>query len=79
VDCSNCARSAIYVHRSCFAHSNSERGDDLAHADRHLSEYQYSINYSASSVPILQLGISGQGFSEQQLDAFGQVVGPVIP
>ena len=30
------------------------------------------INYSASSVPILQLGISGQGFSEQQLNAFGQ-------
>src|ERR1700721_370275 len=46
------------------------------------------INYSASSVPILQLGLSGNGLSEQQLNDFGQnflrpqlVTGPgaVIP
>ena len=30
------------------------------------------INYSASSVPILQLGLSGNGLSEQQLNDFGQ-------
>src|SRR5271170_6937962 len=30
------------------------------------------IQYSASSVPILQLGLSGQGLSEQQLNDFGQ-------
>jgi len=29
------------------------------------------ITYSASSVPILQLGLSGQGLSEQQLNDFG--------
>ena len=29
------------------------------------------INFSASSVPILQLGLSGQGFSEQQLNDDG--------
>jgi CzcA family heavy metal efflux pump len=29
------------------------------------------INYSASSVPILQLGLSGKGLSEQQLNDFG--------
>src|SRR6201985_2530656 len=28
------------------------------------------INYSASSVPILQIGLSGQGLSEQQLNDF---------
>ena len=46
------------------------------------------INYSASSVPILQLGLSGDGLSEQQLNDFGQnflrpqlvtVPGAVIP
>src|ERR1700758_3593899 len=46
------------------------------------------INYSASSVPILQLGISGQGLSEQQLNDLTQnflrpqlvtVPGAVIP
>jgi multidrug efflux pump subunit AcrB len=46
------------------------------------------INYSASSVPILQLGISGQGLSEQQLNDLSQnflrpqlvtVPGAVIP
>jgi len=46
------------------------------------------INYSASSVPILQLGLSGNGLSEQQLNDFGQnflrpqlvtVPGAVIP
>src|ERR1700723_3651886 len=46
------------------------------------------INYSASSVPILQLGLSGQGLSEQQLNDVGQnfvrpqlvtVPGAVIP
>jgi multidrug efflux pump subunit AcrB len=46
------------------------------------------IDYSASSVPILQLGISGKGFSEQQLNDLGQnflrpelvtVPGAVIP
>src|SRR5229473_1173589 len=46
------------------------------------------INYSASSVPILQLGLSGNGFSEQQLNDLGQnflrpqlvtVPGAVIP
>src|ERR1700741_4875081 len=46
------------------------------------------INYSASSVPILQLGITGQGFSEQQLNDLSQnflrpqlvtVPGAVIP
>src|SRR6201987_4256923 len=46
------------------------------------------INYSASSVPILQLGISGQGLSEQQLNDLSQnflrpqlvtVAGSVIP
>ena len=46
------------------------------------------INYSASSVPILQLGISGQGLSEQQLNDLCQnflrpqlvtVPGAVIP
>src|ERR1700734_1471396 len=46
------------------------------------------INYSASSVPILQLGLSGQGLSEQQLNDLGQnflrpqlvtVPGAVIP
>jgi len=46
------------------------------------------INYSASSVPILQLGLSGQGLSEQQLNDIGQnfvrpqlvtVPGAVIP
>jgi multidrug efflux pump subunit AcrB len=30
------------------------------------------INYSASSVPILQLGISGQGLSESQLNDLSQ-------
>src|SRR5580692_1729805 len=30
------------------------------------------INFSASSVPILQLGVSGQGLSEQQLNDMGQ-------
>src|SRR5271169_5703964 len=30
------------------------------------------INYSASSVPILQLGLSGIGLSEQQLNDMGQ-------
>jgi len=30
------------------------------------------INFSASSVPILQLGLSGNGLSEQQLNDFGQ-------
>src|SRR5260370_26973028 len=30
------------------------------------------INYSASSVPILQLGLSGSGLSEQQLNDLGQ-------
>jgi len=30
------------------------------------------IQYSASSVPILQLGMSGNGLSEQQLNDFGQ-------
>src|ERR1700688_2852270 len=29
------------------------------------------INYSASSVPVLQLGLSGNGLSEQQLNDFG--------
>ena len=46
------------------------------------------INYSASSVPILQLGISGQGMSEQQLNDVAQnfmrpqlvtIPGAVIP
>src|ERR1700728_3101959 len=46
------------------------------------------INYSASSVPILQLGLSGQGLSEQQLNDMGQnfirpqlvtVPGAVVP
>jgi CzcA family heavy metal efflux pump len=46
------------------------------------------INYSASSVPILQLGLSGRGLSEQQLNDIGQnflrpqlvtVPGAVIP
>jgi len=46
------------------------------------------INYSASSVPILQLGISGQGMSEQQLNDLAQnflrpqlvtIPGAVIP
>jgi multidrug efflux pump subunit AcrB len=46
------------------------------------------INYSASSVPILQLGLSGKGLSEQQLNDLGQnflrpqlvtVPGSVIP
>src|SRR6202522_782137 len=46
------------------------------------------INYSASSVPILQLGLSGEGLSEQQLNDMGQnfvrpqlvtVPGAVIP
>src|ERR1700740_316044 len=46
------------------------------------------INYSASSVPILQLGISGNGLSEQQLNDLSQnflrpqlvtVPGAVIP
>jgi multidrug efflux pump subunit AcrB len=46
------------------------------------------INYSASSVPILQLGLSGLGLSEQQLNDLGQnflrpqlgtVPGAVIP
>jgi multidrug efflux pump subunit AcrB len=46
------------------------------------------INYSASSVPILQLGLSGQGLSEQQLNDLGQnflrpqlvtVPGAVVP
>src|SRR5215475_4822981 len=46
------------------------------------------INYSASSVPILQLGLSGQGLSEQALNDLGQnflrtqlvtVPGAVIP
>jgi len=46
------------------------------------------INYSASSVPILQLGLSGSGLSEQQLNDVGQnflrpqlvtVPGAVIP
>src|SRR5712691_10136679 len=46
------------------------------------------INYSASSVPILQLGLSGRGLSEQQLNDVGQnflrpqlvtVPGAVIP
>src|SRR3984957_1134990 len=46
------------------------------------------INYSASSVPILQLGLSGKGLSEQQLNDLGQnflrtqlvtVPGAVVP
>jgi multidrug efflux pump subunit AcrB len=46
------------------------------------------INYSASSVPILQLGLSGKGFSEQRLNDLGQnflrtqlvtVPGAVVP
>src|ERR1700733_15310308 len=46
------------------------------------------INYSASSVPIVQLGLSGKGLSEQQLNDMGQnfirpqlvtVPGAVIP
>src|ERR1700691_1013769 len=46
------------------------------------------LNYSASSVPILQLGLSGNGLSEQQLNDLGQnflrpqlvtVPGAVIP
>src|SRR6202045_275575 len=46
------------------------------------------INYSASSVPILQLGLSGDGLSEQQLNDLGQnflrpqlvtVPGAVVP
>jgi CzcA family heavy metal efflux pump len=46
------------------------------------------INYSASSVPILQLGISGEGLSEQQLNDLSQnflrpqlvtIPGAVIP
>ncbi len=46
------------------------------------------INFSASSVPILQLGLSGQGLSEQQLNDYGMnlirpqlvtVPGAVIP
>jgi multidrug efflux pump subunit AcrB len=46
------------------------------------------INYSASSVPILQLGLSGMGLSEQELNDLGQnflrpqlvtVPGAVIP
>src|ERR1700758_4545495 len=46
------------------------------------------INYSASSVPILQLGLSGHGLSEQQLNDMGQnfirpqlvtVPGAVVP
>src|SRR5580658_2572409 len=46
------------------------------------------INYSASSVPILQLGLSGKGLSEQQLNDLGHnflrpqlvtVPGAVIP
>jgi multidrug efflux pump subunit AcrB len=46
------------------------------------------INYSASTVPILQLGLSGNGLSEQQLNDLGQnflrpqlvtVPGSVIP
>ena len=46
------------------------------------------INYSASTVPILQLGLSGDGLSEQQLNDLGQnflrpqlvtVPGSVIP
>src|SRR5882757_8835377 len=46
------------------------------------------INFSASSVPILQLGVSGHGFSEQQLNDYAQnfirpqlitVNGSVIP
>jgi multidrug efflux pump subunit AcrB len=46
------------------------------------------VNYSASSVPILQLGLSGNGLSEQQLNDLGQnflrpqlvtVPGAVIP
>ncbi len=46
------------------------------------------INYSASSVPILQLGLSGKGLSEQQLNDYGvnfvrpqlvTVPGAVIP
>src|SRR5580700_5949442 len=46
------------------------------------------INYSASSVPVLQLGLSGKGLSEQQLNDMGQnfirpqlvpVPGAVVP
>src|SRR5580692_4942567 len=46
------------------------------------------INFSASSVPILQIGLSGQGLTEQQLNDFGlnfvrtqlvTVPGAVIP
>jgi CzcA family heavy metal efflux pump len=46
------------------------------------------INYSASSVPILQLGLSGKGLSEQELNDLGQnfirpqlitVPGAVVP
>jgi len=46
------------------------------------------INYSASSVPILQLGLSGKGLTEQQLNDLGQnflrtqlvtVPGAVVP
>src|ERR1700749_4485345 len=46
------------------------------------------IQYSASSVPVLQLGLSGTGLTEQQLNDFGQnfirtqlatVQGPSVP
>src|SRR5216684_8914224 len=46
------------------------------------------INYSASTVPVLQLGLSGKGLSEQQLNDLGQnflrtqlvtVPGAVVP
>jgi len=32
----------------------------------------FIIQYNASSVPVLQLGLSGQGLSEQQLNDYGQ-------
>jgi len=32
----------------------------------------FVIQYNASSVPVLQLGLSGQGLSEQQLNDYGQ-------
>src|ERR1700739_1525089 len=42
VDCQNCAKPALYLHRHGVAHPHSEPGRDSAHADRHLSQYQYS-------------------------------------
>jgi multidrug efflux pump subunit AcrB len=79
-----------------------QRGADLATANAQVTAVSQTvlrqlppetlppliINYSASSVPILQLGISGQGLSEQQLNDLSQnflrpqlitVPGAVIP